>query len=497
MTAILEVEAYAGDVDDVHARTREVCGRINRGHAELVEIMAGLLESGLWAEGGIRSPEHWLTVRGGLAPGRARDIVTMARRWDELPETVASLMAGRLSIDQASVVAQHVPATHSRAATALAEKATVNQLRRVLPRFGFPEDKSAPGDKSGSGDTAESGGSAQPGGGSESGDTTEPQDKTASGDWAEPGDRTEPRPDPIAEKPQLQMYTRDGRFHLRYDGPESDGALIEKATREAKESLFQAGQTDATLADGLLEVANRSLSCVESTSRMNKYRIYVHLDTAGGWMDRGGRLPKHMLDRLTCDGVLQPVWETEGHPVNVGRAQRIVPRRTRRLIEARDKGCRFPGCGTSGGHVEVHHIRHWRDDGLTNTSELVCLCSYHHDAHHRGEFGIKGNANELDGLAFTGRGGWPLHPLTPQHPMTPQPPRHLRIVDDVRSGPEPPPPDFHGPLGERLHPKWLDLPANDHQCWAVWPRSLGGDRDDDDHGYYFAGDRHDDEDDGD
>ena len=111
-----------------------------------------------------------------------------------------------------------------------------------------------------------------------------------------------------------------GALHPEVCGAGRAGALIEAAIREAKDRLFRDGQTDATLADGMVEVANRSLGAIESSSRVDKFRIYVHLDTEGGWISRGGRLPKHMVDRLTCDGVLQPVWETEGHPVNVGRA---------------------------------------------------------------------------------------------------------------------------------------------------------------------------------
>ena len=42
--------------------------------------------------------------------------------------------------------------------------------------------------------------------------------------------------------------------------PASAGALVEQAIREAKDARFAAGQTDATLADALAEVANRSLS---------------------------------------------------------------------------------------------------------------------------------------------------------------------------------------------------------------------------------------------
>ena len=75
----------------------------------------------------------------------------------------------------------------------------------------------------------------------------------------------------------------------------------------------------------------------------------VHVDVEGkGWLGKEGALPGALLKRLTCEGRITPVWEREGSPVAVGRSQRIVPERTRRLVEDRDRGCRFPGCSVTG-----------------------------------------------------------------------------------------------------------------------------------------------------
>jgi len=395
-TAVIAREAGQ---ERIRARTADVCARLNRAHAELVDLVAELLAGEQWAEGGIRSPEHWLVVRAGLAPARAREIVLLARRRDELPEAVAAMSAGRLGVDQAAAVARFVPADHSAAAAELAELATVPQLRRSLSRYAFPAQ--APGETS--------------------------------------------VPEPGAERARLSMGTVDGRFRLTYTASAVVGALVEQAVREAKDALFNAGVVDATLADALVEVADRSLSAVNDAGRASRYRVYVHLDTTGGWVGRDGLLPSHQLDRITCDGVLQPVWETDGVPVSVGRTQRIVPERTRRLVESRDQGCRYPGC-EAGGILDNHHLVHWRHGGRTDIGSLVSLCPFHHDRLHEGEFTVAGDPTRPDGLTFTTRYGWPLVPWATRAPTCPP--------DRAVAG------RWTGPTGERLHTRWLHLAAN-------------------------------------
>ena len=56
-------------------RTAAVAGRLNRAHAELVDIAAELIGDRHWGDGGFKTPEHYLVVRAGLAPGHASDIV--------------------------------------------------------------------------------------------------------------------------------------------------------------------------------------------------------------------------------------------------------------------------------------------------------------------------------------------------------------------------------------------------------------------------------------
>ena len=368
-----------------------------------------MLETEQWAECGIRSPEHWLIVRAGLSPARARDIVTLARRATELAEVVELLGAGRLGVDQASVVARYTPPEYAASVAELAVHATVPQLRRLLSRYQFAETDDHPSSEAASADSGELG-SANAELDADSGKLDGPA-----------GERSPDSGTPVGgcvgadvdeRRPQLSMSTVDGQFRLSFTAPASLGALVEQAIREAKDALFATGASDAVLADGLVEVARRSLSTLAGTSRTALWRIYVHLDTHGAFLGHTGRLPRHCADRLTCDGVLQPVWETDAVPVSVGRASRIVPARTRRLVLARDQGCRFPGCQVSGGHVEVHHLVPWRNGGATDMDNLVTLCDFHHDRHHEGAFSMTGSPSRPGQLQFWDPHGNPIGPLT-------------------------------------------------------------------------------------
>ncbi|GAA1981598.1 hypothetical protein GCM10009817_23530 [Terrabacter lapilli] len=337
-------------------------------------------------------------------------------------------------------MARHTPAAFDATVAAFAQHATVTQLQRSVTRYDFT--------------------------------LPEPVVNAAGELVPEPAEDTEPESaEPVAAQPEPVEPARlsmgvdaDGRFRLRYDAPAEVGALIEAALTEAKDHLFHTltepgtepdrqalngdvtdpnrrpadgGTPRVTWADALQLMATRSLDATGTSAsggaaRRARYRVQVHLDTDGGWLTGRPRLPHHIVDGLTCDGTLTPVWQTDGHPVNVGRTLRVVPHRTRVLVLDRDRGCRFPGCGATV-HLEVHHLTHWRDGGPTDVTNLLALCPFHHDGHHRGEFAITGDPTRPDGLAFTTHTG--LHIGPPQPP----PPATLAAITDATTEPDPPP----------------------------------------------------------
>jgi hypothetical protein len=387
-------------VTAVEHRLSEVCGHLNVLHAQLVDLVAEALVDGLWEQAGIRSPEHWLTWKAGVSAHTARQIVTIARRIAHLPANGELFAHGELSVDQMAVVAEHTREAHDAQVAAIAPFATVRQLRVALGRSRPYDDPSA----------LDVG--AAP--------AELPDDRVGFG------------------------YDHRNRFVLHADLSAEIGAHVEQALREARDHAFhQSGGDRVTWVDALTTIADRSLATTDSSSRRDRYRVYLHVDTEGGWLQQGPALPPAVVEQIICDGTVHPVWFTGGRPMNVGRARRTFPNHTRRLILDRDRHCTAPGCHNSVG-LEVHHIIHWTKGGPTTTANGITLCSRHHHALHHGQLHVSGNADLPKTLAFTDQRGRPIRGACPQPPDRPPPS---------------PPPGHHyaHPTGEPFDTRWFHL----------------------------------------
>jgi hypothetical protein len=238
-------------------------------------------------------------------------------------------------------------------------------------------------------------------------------------------------------------FDAQDRFFLPARGDTDEGAIVDAALGEARDRLFHDGHREVSWWEALVEIAQRSLDRVDDPARRDRYRLHVHVEVEGlspARLTSGVALPDRLVERLVCDGTIQPVWERDGIPFATGPAVAVIPERTRRIVRHRDRGCRVPGCGAARW-VEVHHIIHREHHGPTETWNLVCLCPRHHRLHHRGRLGITGNADHPDGLTFTDPHGQPLHPGPRPHPPT--------------GPPTPPARRYRHPTGERLHSRWV------------------------------------------
>jgi hypothetical protein len=124
-------------------------------------------------------------------------------------------------------------------------------------------------------------------------------------------------------------------------------------------------------------------------------------------IEHGTSIPAETARRISCDASVVALVEGEdGEPLNVGRKTRIISAPLRRLLTARDKGCRFPGCANAR-YIDMHHIKHWANGGETKPSNLVSLCRFHHRAVHEEGFDVR--VLDDGALRFVRPNGEPVH----------------------------------------------------------------------------------------
>ena len=165
-------------------------------------------------------------------------------------------------------------------------------------------------------------------------------------------------------------------------------------------------------ADALVAIADSFLATGPAArTGGDRHQILVHVDVAtltgadeSGRceLEHGAPLAPETARRLACDASIVRLLERDGKPLTIGRKSRSIPPALRRALRTRDRGCRFPGCG-SRRFLDAHHIEHWARGGASDLDNLVHLCGTHHRLLHEGGFRIE---RRPDGkLIFRGTDG--------------------------------------------------------------------------------------------
>ncbi|CAN5717453.1 HNH endonuclease signature motif containing protein [soil metagenome] len=419
-------EGFEAQYHGLEADIAGVMGVVNAANGRLVEMVADCVESELWNVYGIHSPAHWVAWQMGMTHGRAGAIVTLASRRDELPTTIAALVAGDVSLDAAVAIGQRAPADYAQSICEFAKTATMSQLSTCLRRY-----------------------------------TYDPETEKARA-------KVKPVEDDRSVSTGVDGH---GRWWIKGHLPVDEGAVVDQALQAARVDLYEQHRAatpegekpePVTLADALVGAAESYLRHGEAaTPGSDRFQVLLHLETAVSDPDgrgiltfgNGPALPDSVRRRLLCDCSVTPVWERHGAPLSVGRAQRVLSRKLRRLIEHRDGGCRIPGCTARRG-LEVHHIVHWEDGGATDTSNLLSLCRRHHALHHQGLLGIEGDADPTGDLVVTDRWGHALDRAGAPIPSFAATPAEAARAAGITPG------HYVHPLGERLDPKWVTFNPN-------------------------------------
>jgi hypothetical protein len=330
--------------DELEAELATLASHLYAGTCRWLELVAELDRRDGWAESGLGSCAEWLAWRCALTPRAAREHVRVARRLGELPQTHEAFATGELSYAKVRAVTRVATAENEGELLELARVFTAAQLEKAVRAYRRVTTNEA---------------------------RELQEDAHLSVFWAEDG--------------SLEIH---GRL-----APE-DGALLMRALDAMRDSLWNQARgsaeprpaRQASNAEALVAVADAALAHPgESRPGGERYQVVVHADEAvlsrdgegACELDDGSALAPETARRLACDASV----------VTEGRKTRTIPPATRRALQRRDRGCRFPGC-ENRRFLDAHHVQHWAQGGETTLDNLLLLCRRHHRAVHEGGYSV-------------------------------------------------------------------------------------------------------------
>ena len=351
-------------LETVESEVARLAAHLHAGEHRFLTLVAEFDRLDGWKLAGHRTCAHWLSFLTGIDLGACRERVRAARALEALPLTSESMQRGELSFSQVRALTRVATAANEADLLDLARGATTAQLERMVRAWKL-------------------------------------------GSREAEVDREQVR----HESRELSVFPdEEGMVVVRGRLTPEVGALLMRAVEAAGDQLFrEKGPVEGVSAetsrealaqrraDALGLVAERALAAgftgkvPLSGTGAERYQVLLHVDAEtlseeGSGLGRsnledGTRVSAETSRRLSCDASVVEIRRgTGGEVLDVGRRTRTVSPALRRALEARDGGCRFPGCGSR--FTDAHHVRHWADGGETKIENLLLLCAHHHRLMH-------------------------------------------------------------------------------------------------------------------
>ena len=356
----------------------ELAAHLNAGCCRWLELVAEFDRRGVWADWGCRSASEWVAWQCALNTRSAREHVRVARRLEELPRIHEQFAAGRISYSKVRALTRVAEPETEAELLELARHATASQLERIVRGLRHVTSADAEGQQFG---------------------------RYLVTRWDEDGS-LEIRGRLLSEDGAAFLAALEAAHdRLRgHDQDEHDSAVTPGVGGSAEPPR----PAHHTHADALVELARGGAG----------YEVTVHVDLDVLSRDARGQvriadgpaLAPETARRLACDSSLVPIIERGGESLSVGRRTRAIPPALRRAVEARDGGCRYPGC-EHRRFLDTHHVVHWAQGGETAKGNLILVCRHHHRLVHEGGVRVSGDADR--GVSFRMRDGTTLQSAPP------------------------------------------------------------------------------------
>jgi hypothetical protein len=334
----------SGDLDDDGLiRVADALNRhIAAAQVALLRVVAEVERRRAWQDSGARDLAHWLSIRYGMSWWKADRWIKAAAALDNLPAITDALETGVLGIDKVVELCRFATAETEGELIGWASDATCATIRRradLEVRAGLDE-------------------------------TTELERDRSLRYWYEEGGR---------------------RFGLEARMPSAQGAIVAKALERVADQIpAMPAQTDGVViearrADALLALCSQRIAADADADRATVV-IHASLEALSGRRnaetEHGAVMPPEALQRLACDARIQVVAENDASDaIALGRTKREPSASMMRQLRHRDRGCRFPGCGSTAFAI-AHHIVWWSRGGATDLDNLLLICGFHHRLVH-------------------------------------------------------------------------------------------------------------------
>jgi hypothetical protein len=351
----------------------EFFAKLERLGAAGVMVMAPVVDDRMvWRQEGHKNAASYLAEKTGAMPGTALGVLETARQLGDLPETAVCLRRGDFSAAQIKEVA----------AAATVHPGAEAELLEVAARTGLK------------------------------GLRTQCQKVKALASW----ETSEVARYNAIRKSRFFRHSIDADGAVRVEArlTPGDGARLLEAVKAKAAVFFEEGRKaglcesmSAYAADGLVSLADDAV--VGTGTGVARPSVILRVDLAA--LKRGetegeeaceiagvGPVPLATANRVLGDAFVKLVIAEGRDVANVCHLGRSVPAHLATALEERDPTCAVPKCDATA-RLEMHHRVPFHDGGPTQLSNLVRICTWHHDL------------LTYEGWTLQGRpGSWSWHP---------------------------------------------------------------------------------------
>jgi len=351
-----------GLVPEQHASALTALARVrDLSSIEMAEHTVEMEKSQACLDWGSVSTVDWVRHNCNMNSGAAADCLHVGEQLSNIPRTLEAVRVGQIGFAHAAIIARHAQAiTHSESAEPFDEAPFLKAaLETSVSKLWYHAMH---------------------------------QWHRADPDGVADAQRRE------AEERYLRFTdSEDGTLYVKGKFDSASGATLRTAIEPMAQAL---GDGDLRCgerrnADALIEMAAHALdtgAVPQHTSVRPHVQVTTTLETLQGLIgapagEMALSLPisSKTVQRFACDSsITRVLLGADSAVIDAGRAKRVVSGGARRLLEARDKHCRWPACERPASWTAAHHVRHWAQGGKTDLSNMILLCQHHHWMVHEG-----------------------------------------------------------------------------------------------------------------